>query len=87
MAEGDNEEQGGDQRPPEWQPLGPLEQPQQLPGSQLQPAQQRLHAIANSMSEEQKKDYTLITKARDRLRQHVPKYRGPSTEWYMWKNA
>ena len=76
---GDNEEQGGDQRPQGWQPVpeGPLEPPQQLPA-------QRLHAIANAMSEEQKKDYTFITKARDRLRQHVPKFRGPSTEcWHM----
>ena len=88
MAEGDNEEQGGDQRPQGWQLLGPLEQPQQLPGPQLQPAQQQLHAIANSMSEEQRKDYLFITKARDRLRKHVPKYRGPSTEcWHLWKNA
>ncbi len=72
---GDNEEQGGDQPPLGWQPVpvGSLEPPKQLPGLQLPPAQQ-LHAIANAMSEEQKKDYTFITKARDRLRQHVPKF-------------
>ncbi|MCP3660877.1 MAG: hypothetical protein GY696_00025 [Gammaproteobacteria bacterium] len=52
---GDNEEQGGNQRPPGWQPLGPLEQPQQLPGPQLPQEQQQLHTIANAMSEEQKK--------------------------------
>ena len=81
MAE-DNEEQGGDQRPQGWQPVpGGLEPPQQLPA-------QRLHAIANAMSEEQKKDYTFITKARDRLRQCVPKFHGPSTDcWHMWKNS
>ncbi|MCP3667338.1 MAG: hypothetical protein GY696_33410 [Gammaproteobacteria bacterium] len=78
----DNEEQGGDQRQPGWQPVpGGLEPLQQLPA-------QRLHAIANAMSEEQKKDYTFITKARDRLRQCVPKFRRPSTDcWHLWKNA
>ncbi|MCP3668080.1 MAG: hypothetical protein GY696_37255 [Gammaproteobacteria bacterium] len=88
MGVGDNEEQGGDQQPQGWQLLGPLEQPQQLQGPQLQPAQQQLHAIANSMSEEERKDYLFITKARDRLRQYVPKYHGPTTEcWHLWKNA
>ena len=77
----DNEEQGGDQRQPSWQPVpGGLEPPQQLPA-------QRLHAMANAMSEEQKKDNTFITKARGRLRQCVPKFRGPSLDcWHLWKN-
>ncbi|MCP3661920.1 MAG: hypothetical protein GY696_05385 [Gammaproteobacteria bacterium] len=43
----------------------------------MEPPQQ-LHAIANAMTEEQKKDYVFITKARDRLRQCVPKFWGPT---------
>ena len=89
MAVGDNEDQGADWLPPRVQPPRPLGQPEQLPqGPQVQPAWQQLHVIANSMTEEEKKDYLFITKARDRLRAHVPKYRGPSTEcWHIWKNA
>ena len=70
----DNKVQGGNQREPGWQQLpNGLEPPQQLPAQQL-------HAIANAMTEEQKKDYMFTTKARDRLRQCVPKFRGPSLD-------
>ncbi|MCP3668730.1 MAG: hypothetical protein GY696_40650 [Gammaproteobacteria bacterium] len=67
---------GGNQREQGWQ---------QLPNG-LEPAQQ-LHAIANAMTEKQKKDYMFITKARDRLRACVPKFRGPALDcWHLWKN-
>ncbi len=36
------------------------------------PAQQQLHVIANSMTEEESKAYLFITKARDTLQAHVP---------------
>ncbi|MCP3666304.1 MAG: hypothetical protein GY696_28020, partial [Gammaproteobacteria bacterium] len=89
MAVEDNEDQGADFLPQGVQPPRQFGQPEQLAqGPQVQPAQQQLHVIANSMMEEEKKDYLFITKARDRLRAHVPKHRGPSTEcWQIWKNA
>ncbi|MCP3667033.1 MAG: hypothetical protein GY696_31835 [Gammaproteobacteria bacterium] len=57
-------------------------------GPPAQQARQHLRVLANSMTEEEKKDFLFITKARDRLWAHVPKYRGPRTEcWHLWKNA
>ena len=38
------------------------------------------------MTDDEKKDYTFVTKARDRLRSHVPKFRGPlQDDWHLWK--
>ncbi|MCP3662075.1 MAG: hypothetical protein GY696_06190, partial [Gammaproteobacteria bacterium] len=70
-----------------WQdlPYGPAAQEEP---TQQQPAQQgqaqQLHALANAMAEDQKKDYAFVT--RDRLRGCVPKFRGPMVDcWHLWK--
>ena len=66
---------GGNQRAQGWQQLpNGLEPAQQLPAQQL-------HAIANAMTEVQKKDYMFITKARDRQRACVPEFRGPALDY------
>ena len=73
------------QRAPGWQDLPNGLPPAQQEPVRQQPAQQ-LHAIANAMTEDQKKDYAFVTKARDRLRGCVPKFRGPMVDcWHLWK--
>ena len=77
---------GGNQRAPGWQNLPNRLPPAPQPQAQQRPAQQ-LQAIANAMTEDEKKDYMFITKARDRLRACVPKFRGPAVDcWHLWKN-
>ncbi len=64
-------------------PNGPAAQgpPNQPPGQA-----QQLRAIAGAMTEDEKKDYQFVTKARDRLRSCVPKFRGPlQDDWHIWK--
>ena len=63
------------QRGPGWRdmpPNGPAAQ--EVPNQPATPGQaQQLRAIASAMTEDEKKDYAFVTKARDRLRGCVPK--------------
>ncbi len=74
---------------PEWRdvpPNGPAaqEEPRQQPAQPGQALQ--LRAIASAMTEDEKKDYAFVTKARDRLRGCVPKFRGPLLDCWISGN-
>ena len=78
MVVGDNLEQ-------EWLE-GLLVQPQQQVPL-LQPAQPPLRVLDTPGTEDERRDYLFITKARDRLHSRVPKYHGPRTDdWSLWRN-
>ncbi len=87
----DNEiPQERNQRGPGWQempPNGPAAQEEPARQQPAQPGQaQQLRAIASAMTEDEKKDYAFVTKARDRLRGCVPKFRGPMLDCrHLWK--
>ena len=62
------------QRGPGWQDVPPNGPAAQEEPRRQQPGQaQQLRAIASAMTEDEKKDYAFVTKARDRLRGCVPK--------------
>ncbi|MCP3665649.1 MAG: hypothetical protein GY696_24645 [Gammaproteobacteria bacterium] len=52
-----------------------------------QPLQPDLPVVVMPETDDQRKDHAFMTKARDRLHCHVPKYHGPRTDdWGLWKN-
>ncbi|MCP3665887.1 MAG: hypothetical protein GY696_25890, partial [Gammaproteobacteria bacterium] len=78
----------------EWQDLQGVPAAEEVrngPAAQALPNQppgqaQRLRAISSAMTDDEKKDYTFVTKARDMLRSCVPKFRGPlQDDWHIWK--